>query len=177
MSDEFCSFCTQLSSGVHDKRPPHHGMRGAVIGKAPGSHRDVDESLPARHLRRTPCPRVGRRRVRQRVVVGPCNGIANRNGQLARGKLEFRNRNGFVLRALRSGPCRGVEPGCAANSAEHKAQSLFPHFFASTSALTCSACARCAATAGRTAVSKLRSSAFLAAGSIWVSIDARNFWW
>lgn len=175
LPEEFCSFCTQLRSGGDDERPPHHGMRGAVIGKAPGSRRDVVEALTAGHLRRTPCPRVGRGRVREWVVVGPHDGIANRYGQIGWDELELRDGNRSRLCAgCRRHRVRCPESRGAARYAKHNAEST-SHFFASTSALTCSACARCAATAGRTAVSRLRSSAFLAAGSIWLSIDARNF--
>src|SRR5687767_10442508 len=167
----------QMVSRANDQRGPHDGMSRAVIGEAPRPYRNEAEALSLSHLRRTPCPGVCRGRVKERVVVGPHHCVTDRDAQVRGSKPKLVDANQLRL-GRRTGPgsARGRQRP-ASQRPECQAERRGPHFFASTSARTCSAWARCAATAGRTAVRRPRSSEFLTACSITLSIDARNFWW
>jgi len=166
---------------LDDDHTAHGWVRGTVVGKASRSFRREDETSALGHFWRTPCRGIRGRRVREGVLVEPLYGVARGDRELRRHEGEFANSN-YCRGAARgrrgivtSGRLHARRDARRDYNADRQAPRI--HFFARTFARTCSACARCAATAGLTCVISSLSSAARARGDITLSIDARNFRW
>src|SRR5687768_11216807 len=149
-----CQLGIRIVSSDHEGRA-HDRVSGTVIWKAPGSRGDEDEALTPAEFGGSPRARVGRRRMQKGVVVGPGDRVAARDGELGGREDEAGDRDSCRCSALGSRrTALGVRHARSEAGRKQKAESRKPlHFFVSTFARVCSACARCAATAGRMATS------------------------